>query len=97
MNPRTARSPKKSMTIRLAAMGAVLVATLAGAAPAMAMQPPEPHGGGTVETSDPLVNGSVDPTSAALGALGGIAVAGAGLAFGLGVQRRRGRSASDPL
>lgn len=94
-----ARSTKKSMTSRigrLAAGAAAGVALMTTAAPAMAMVPPDPHGGSFEQTLEPQppatstpATPGVDVSSVALGALGGIAFGGVGLWLTLGVQRRR--------
>jgi hypothetical protein len=47
-----------------------------------------PRGGPVVQQG-----GGLEPTSVALGALGGIALAGAGLGITLGIQRRRDQAA----
>lgn len=89
--------------VRLAAGAAVSVAFLTTAAPAMAQYAPEPEGGSTVRTLDPPAAApatqavpAVDLSSAALGALGGIALGGVGLGVMLIVQRRRDHSATHP-
>ena len=105
MNNTAARTTKQSMTtrlVRLAAGAAVSVASLTAVAPAMAQQPPEPGGGSIERTLDPpepapadvtQAAPAVDASSAALGALGGIALGGVGLGIMVGVQRRRDHSA----
>ena len=98
MNATAVRTTKKSMTtglVRLAAGAAISVALMTTAAPAMAQQPPEP---GPVST-EPAVTSpapAVDVSSAALGALGGIALGGLGLGITVGIQRRRDHSAAHP-
>ena len=91
------RTRKQSMTsrlTRLAAGAAVSVAFMTVAAPAMASEPPEPRGGSIEYTVTPTAaDGTVDLSSVALGALGGIALSGASLAIAFGVQHRRDRSA----
>ena len=87
---------KHSMTsrlARLAAGAAVSVAFLTTAAPAMAMEPPEPYGAPTEQATPPS---AVDLTSVALGALSGIALSGAGLGIAFGMQHRRDRSTAHP-
>ena len=87
---------KHSMTsrlARLAAGAAVSVAFLTTAAPAMAMEPPEPRGAPTEQATPPS---AVDLSSVALGALSGIALSGAGLGIAFGVQHRRDRSTAHP-
>ncbi|WP_405066682.1 hypothetical protein OG558_34115 [Kribbella sp. NBC_01510] len=55
------------------------------------------HGNMTTTVSPSAEHRSgLDTTSVALGALGGIALGGAGLGITLGVQRRRDRSAPHP-
>jgi hypothetical protein len=103
MSTKSAITSKKTV-VRLAAAAALGVAALTTAAPAMAIRPPEPPGG-SVERTQPSTGaaddsvagtqaGSVDLSSAGLGALAGIALGGAGLWISLGVQRRRDRSTS---
>ena len=84
-------------TIRTNKVGRLVVgagACLAGltlAVPASAGVPPEPPDTPTVvyvERTVPIDDG-FETTSVAAGALGGIALAGVGLAITLGVQRRR--------
>jgi hypothetical protein len=103
MNITAPRTTKQSMTtrlVRLAAGAAISVAVMTTAAPAMAQNAPEPRGGSIERTLDPpgsvtstAVEPAVDVSSAALGALGGIALGGVGLAIMVGVQRRRDHSA----
>ena len=97
------RTRKQSMTsrlARLAAGAAVSVAFMTVAAPAMAMQPPEPSGGSIEYSAGPpppsAADGTVDLSSVALGALGSIAVSGVGLGIAFGVQHRRDRSLEHP-
>ena len=106
MNPTAVRITKQFMTTRLGRLvaGAALSAALMTiAAPAMAQLPPEPGGGSIERPVDPQPvpepgpeAGSVDLSSAALGALGGLALGGAGLGITLGIQRRRDRAAVHP-
>jgi hypothetical protein len=107
MSTRSAITSKKTVStrlVRLAAATALGVAAFTTAAPAMAIEPPEPPGG-SAEHTQPFTGaaddnaagaqaGSVDLSSAGLGALAGIALGGAGLWISLGVQRRRDRSTS---
>ncbi|WP_329001627.1 hypothetical protein OHA18_01480 [Kribbella sp. NBC_00709] len=103
MNTTATRTTKQSMTnrfLRLAAGAAVSVAFMTTAAPAMAQNAPEPAGGSVERIVDPQVPvtstpaaPAVDVSSAALGALGGIALGGMGLGIMVGVQRRRDHSA----
>lgn len=103
MNNTAARTTKQSMTtrlVRLAAGAAISVAFMTTAAPAMAQNAPEPAGGSIERTLDPPGSvpsapaaPAVDVSSAALGALGGIALGGVGLGIMVGVQRRRDDSA----
>jgi hypothetical protein len=89
---------KHSMTsrfARLAAGAAVSFAFMTTAAPAMAMEPPEPRGAPTTQAT-PAAPGAVDLSSVALGALSGIALSGAGLGIAFGVQHRRDRSTAHP-
>jgi hypothetical protein len=102
MNTTATRTTKQSMTtrlVRLAAGAAVSVAFMTTAAPAMAQLPPEPGGGSIERTVDPPQQATpaaptVDVSSAALGAMGGIALGGLGLGIMVGVQRRREHSAT---
>lgn len=99
---------KHSMTsrfARLAAGTAVSVALMTTAAPAMAQFAPEPRGGSVERPVDPPLapppaaaqpEPAVDVSSAALGALGGIALGGVGLGIALGIQRRRDHSTAHP-
>ena len=106
MNPTEVRITKQFMTTRLGRLvaGAALSAALMTiAAPALAQLPPEPGGGGIEQTVEPQpvpapvpAPGSVDLSSAALGALGGLALGGAGLGITLGIQRRREHAAAHP-
>ena len=99
MSTKSVRTAKKSMTIRLAAASAVIVAGLVTAAPAMANYSPEPGSGGPVDTAPPpatSTSDSVDLSSAGVGALAGIALGGAGLGIALAVQHRRDRSVEHP-
>ncbi|MFG1815461.1 hypothetical protein ACGFIF_16950 [Kribbella sp. NPDC049174] len=80
--------------------GAACLAVLGAATPANAGVPPEPTWSvpeplpGPPEPSIPVQpSGGLDANSVALGALGGIALGGAGLGITLGVQRRRDHSA----
>jgi hypothetical protein len=103
-----AHTTKQSMTTRLARLAAgaaVSVAFMTTAAPAMAQYAPEP---GDVYVERPLdpplapppaaaqPEPAVDVSSAALGALGGIALGGVGLGITLGIQRRRDHSTAHP-
>jgi hypothetical protein len=85
---------RNSMTTKLTRLavgvGAGLALTLMAAAPASADVKPE--GGSAVQAEDE----GLDATSIALGALGGITFAGAGLGVALGVQRRRDHVAPHP-
>jgi hypothetical protein len=98
------RTTKQSMTtrlVRMAAGAAISVAFMTTAAPAMAQQPPEPRGGSIERNPDPPEAATpsapaVDVSSAALGALGGIALGGLGLGITVGIQRRRDHSAAHP-
>ena len=89
------QTKERSMTTRLtrlavgACAGACLALTMV-AAPASADVKPETGPAETVEDS------GLDATSLALGALGGIAFAGAGLGITLGVQRRRDHTTPHP-
>lgn len=79
---------------------AVLAMAAVAAGPAYAINQDQTDGTGGVFSADtwapePTPSG-LDTTSAALGALGGIALGGAGLMVSLGVQRRRDRSAAHP-
>lgn len=101
MNPNHASSAKHHMTIRLSRLAAggalVAAAALTTAAPAMAQEYPEPGGESIEQTLPPEPSTSaVDVSSATLGALGGIALGGAGLWITLGIQRRRDHSAAHP-
>jgi hypothetical protein len=105
MNTTATRTTKQSMTtrlVRLAAGAAVTVAFMTTAAPAMAQNPREPGGGSIERTLDPPAPAvpqaapAVDVSSAALGALGGIALGGVGLGIMVGLQRRRDHSAAHP-
>jgi hypothetical protein len=108
MNATATRTTKQSMTtrlVRLAAGAAVTVAFITTAGPAMAQLPPEPGGGSIERTLDPpqpapaeatQAAPAVDVSSAALGALGGIALGGVGLGIVVGLQRRRDHSATHP-
>ena len=106
MNTTATRTTKQSMTtrlVRLAAGAAVSVAFMTTAAPAMAQYPPEPGGGSVERTLDPPAPAAttsaapaVDASSAAIGALGGIALGGIGLGIMVGVQRRRDHSTAHP-
>jgi hypothetical protein len=66
------------------------VAGLALAAPAGAMEAPEPGGGGTVAPAAPTATSTDDSNwlEISLGALGGLAIAGAGIAAVAGVRHR---------
>jgi hypothetical protein len=79
----------KTSITRLASAAVVTgITTLAFATPASAMQPPEPVGSadtGPVVTED---NG-IDWAPLGAGALGGIALAGAGVAAAAGLRHRR--------
>jgi hypothetical protein len=105
MNTTAPRTMKQSMTtrlVRLAAGAAISVAFMTTAAPAMAQNAPEPRGGSIERTLGPTTGPvpqaapAVDVSSAALGALGGIALGGLGLGIMVGVQRRREHSATHP-
>ncbi|TDW93458.1 hypothetical protein EV137_0740 [Kribbella pratensis] len=90
----------KTILVRLALSTTATAALLgAAAAPASAINQ-DPGGSGVVlPTPGPPAtgpSGGVDATSAALGALGGIALGGAGLAVTLGLQRRRDHTATRP-
>ncbi|MFG1817803.1 hypothetical protein ACGFIF_28865 [Kribbella sp. NPDC049174] len=77
--------------VRLAVGAGACLAGLTLAVPATAGVPPEPPDTPTVVYVDrnvPIDDG-FEATSVAAGALGGIALAGVGLAITLGVQRRR--------
>jgi hypothetical protein len=96
--PTSAPPIKRSMTTRLAmlaAAAAVSVALMTVANPAMAQEPPKPGGASSGErtTTAPVQDDGLDANSVALGALAGIAFAGAGLGITLGVQRRRDHAA----
>lgn len=90
-------SSKKILT-GFAASAAACVGLLSIAAPASADVKPEGGSTSGVHTpgyENPVVEegNGVDTSSVALGAMGGIAFAGAGLGISLGVQRRRDHSA----
>jgi hypothetical protein len=78
-----------------AASAATCLGVLSIAAPASADVKPD---GGSTSTVQPVPladpGTGLDTSSIALGALGGIAFAGAGLGITLGVQRHRDRSAA---
>ena len=80
----------------LAAAAAISVALMTAARPAMAQEPPNPEGGSSGErtATAPVQDDGLDANSVALGALGGIALGGAGLAIALGTQRRRDHAAT---
>jgi hypothetical protein len=80
---------------RLAAAAAVSVALMTAAAPAMAMEDPS-NGSSGERTPAPVQvqdNGFLDVSSAALGALAGLALGGIGLGITLTVQRHRDHAA----
>jgi hypothetical protein len=91
-----AQTKERSMTTRLtrlavgACAGACLALTMV-AAPASADVKPE-----TGPPAQTAKDSGLDATSIALGALGGIAFAGAGLGITLGVQRRRDHTTPHP-
>jgi hypothetical protein len=98
MSVHSTNNPTKTVLVRLALGTAASVAVVvAAAAPASAINQDQADGaGGMFRGPSPAPyavsaesSGAVDVTSAALGALGGIALGGAGLAVTLGVQRRR--------
>ncbi|TCO36010.1 hypothetical protein EV652_101899 [Kribbella steppae] len=91
------RTTKQSMTTRLARLAAgaaVSVAFMTTAAPAMAQYSPEP--GDVYVPAPEQPEPAVDVSSAALGALGGIALGGVGLGIASGIQRRRDHSTAHP-
>lgn len=97
MSAHTKNAPKTTL-VRLALGTTATVAFLAvAAAPAGAINQ-DPAGGAVSAASStpPATADGVDVTSAALGALGGIALGGAGLAVTLGVQRRRDHTGPHP-
>ncbi|HYU86737.1 MAG TPA: hypothetical protein VEK80_18175 [Kribbellaceae bacterium] len=69
------------------------LAALTIATPANAQDQPERPDGPVVVNPKP-VDGGFELTSAAAGALGGITLAGAGLAIAAGLQRRRDNTAA---
>ncbi|MFG1818258.1 hypothetical protein ACGFIF_31150 [Kribbella sp. NPDC049174] len=93
----------KTMLVRLA-LGTTATAALllVAAAPASAINQDHADRAGVMfpaPSPAPYAtasSGGVDVSSAALGALGGIALGGAGLALTLGVQRRRDHTAARP-
>lgn len=78
------------LALGTAAAGLAVLATAAD--PAHAINQDQGGGAGVVSSSND--DGGLDVTSAALGALGGIALGGAGLGVTLGVQRRRDHAAA---
>ncbi|MDX6251038.1 MAG: hypothetical protein QOF10_4398 [Kribbellaceae bacterium] len=93
--PRIKHSLTTTIT-KLAAGAAISLAFLTTAAPAMAMEDPSSPGGSSGERTpatpvrdDPFL----DVSSAALGALAGIALGGVGLGITLGIQRHRDHAA----
>jgi hypothetical protein len=108
MNTTALRTTKQFMTTglgRMIAGAALSAALLTVAAPAMAQNAPEPPGGSVERTAviEPVPPtgpvpeaSSVDLSSAALGALGGLALAGAGLGVTLAIQRRRDHATAHP-
>jgi hypothetical protein len=94
----TKTTTRTTKLARLAVGAGACLAGLTLAVPATAGVPPEPPDPPTVVYVDrdvPIDDG-FETTSAAAGALGGIALAGAGLAITLGVQRRRDHTALHP-
>ncbi|TDO44616.1 hypothetical protein EV643_115116 [Kribbella sp. VKM Ac-2527] len=89
----TSPTPNSMATklIRLAVGAGAGLALTVMAAPASADVKPEPSP--VVQTVD---DDGLEATSIALGAFGGIALAGAGLGVTLGVQRRRDHTAIRP-
>jgi hypothetical protein len=77
-------------TITRLATGAVVtgIATLAIAAPASAVFPKDPIGGSVIPAPAPTVNDGWTWYEVTGGALGGIALAGGGVAAAAGLRRR---------
>jgi hypothetical protein len=97
--PRIKRSLTTKIT-KLAAGAAISLAFLTTAAPAMALEDPSSPGGSSGERTPGAPQVQDDPfldvSSAALGALAGIALGGVGLGITLGIQRRRDHHAVVP-
>jgi hypothetical protein len=100
MSSKSTSTTKHSMSrrlVRLVACAILGVSTLTIAAPAMAMNKPEPSGGCVDWTpvTPGTVSDSFDVSEAGLGALAGLALGGIGLGVGLVVLRRRDNTTSD--
>ncbi|TDW90817.1 MULTISPECIES: hypothetical protein [Kribbella] len=109
---RTTKQSMTTRLAQLAAGAAISLALMTTAAPAMAQYSPEPGdvyvspepGDVHVGLDHPLMptpeaaqpEPAVDVSSAALGALGAIALGGVGLGITLGIQRRRDHSTAHP-
>jgi hypothetical protein len=94
----------RTLSALTACTGFACLALLTTAGTANAGEPPEPTwsvpvqlpgrpNAATGAATDDGISGGLDATSVALGALGGIAVGGAGLGVSLAVQRRRDHTA----
>jgi hypothetical protein len=84
----------KRVLAGFAASAATCLGLLSIAAPASGDVKPE---GGSTSSPAPIADpeSGLDTTSVALGALGGIALGGAGLGITLGMQRRRDHAAAQ--
>jgi hypothetical protein len=97
--PSQSQRSRKSLTTklaRLAAGAAISLAFFTTAAPAMAQEYPSPDGSSGERTAPVVQDDTLDVSSATLGALAGIALAGVGLGISLGVHRHRDHQAAVP-